>query len=368
MKKIKLLLISEAVGGGVRKHVIQLIDNLDQDKFDIYFIHGTREKDEAFVESYERLKTKATVIKCDLFVREINLKKDAQTLAFLMKKIKEIKPDIVHCHSSKAGAVGRVAAKICGVKKIFYTPHAYAFLAPEFSDTKKRIFIIIEILLSRYFTTKTFCVSKSELEAGINSKIISNKNAIVIHNGLARIDFTDKDRIRQELGFNSDDLLIGNNARLTEQKNPQLFIEIAKYLVSKNPNYQFVWIGDGPLKNEIKDLIFYNGLQKNVHLLGEKSQTDVLVSCYDVYLLTSLYEGLPYGPIEALRAGVPIISTRVAGMDEIVYEMETGFYVNDKIEQIFCKAIRLDKSKIKDCFNENFSLEKMIEQISYMYE
>lgn len=371
MKK-KLLLISESVGGGLRKHIVQLLTNLDTDIFEVYFIHGTNSLDKSFEQNYKILSEKVNLIPCEHLHREISLQNDLKSLKFIMKKIKEIDPHIVHCHSSKAGAVGRIAAKICGVDKIFYTPHAYSFFAPEFSKNKKRLFVIIEKILSRLATTKTFCVSENERKAAINYNIDHEFKIICIYNGLEKVSFPTNKKIRKSLNIQENRILIGTCARVSEQKNPSLFVEIAKNITQKNGNIEFLWCGDGPLLKNIKEKVSKLKLEKKIHFLGDRSDSELIVSTFDFFLTTSLYEGLPYAPIEAVRAGVPVIASNVVGNNEIVTSSDIGilFDLEDSsIDEIVLSQVSkiYDKTKIIKYFDEKFSLDTMIKKITNEY-
>lgn len=371
MIKKRVLLISESMGGGLRKHVVQLIKNLDQEKFEIYFIHGIKSFDEAFSSEYETLKEYATLIPCNTFEREINPRSDWQTYIFLTKKMKEIQPDIVHCHSSKAGVLGRIVAKINRVEKIFYTPHAYSFLAPEFSKIKKELFISIEKFLTKYATTKVFCVSKGEMKQAMKVNVGNTKKMTVIYNGLPIIDFPTKNNLRMRLGLSEEKIVIGNNARMSEQKNPLLFLKIAQSVISQNEDIHFVWVGDGPLMDSMKEIVSSSSVKSNIHLLGDRNDTEVLVSGYDIYLTTSLYEGLPYSLIEALRAGIKIIGTNVVGNDELIFE-NNQFDLDDigKAISLLSENINLfdeGKAEIRK-FENFFTIGKMISSIESNYE
>lgn len=372
MKK-KVLLISESMGGGLRKHVVQLIENLDNTKFDIYLIHGNEMLDETFINNYDSLKNYSKVYLCNSFKREIDPKNDWMAYKFISKKIKEINPDVVHCHSSKAGAIGRVAAKINGVKKIFYTPHAYSFLAPEFGSFKKSMFIQVEKYLSRFATVKTFNVSKGERDSAIEANIDKKEKFEVIYNGLPEIQGIDKKIIRKNLNFDMDSFIVGNNARMSKQKNPFLFLEIAKDVISIDRNYHFVWTGDGPLLEDAKKFVKKNNLSENIHFLGDRKDSEIIVSSYDLFLITSLYEGLPYAPIEAMRVGVPVLATNVVGNKEIINKQNGDIFDTSDRE----KAVKfiLDRNgienfeskEIKKVFKKNFYLDDMIKKIGDFY-
>lgn len=373
--KRKILLISESMGGGLRKHIVQLINNLDQNKFDLYLIHGTKNLDQIFLDEYESLSTRCHLIPCTFFEREIIVQQDLKVYQFLLRKMKEIQPDIVHCHSSKAGVIGRLAAKKNRIEKIFYTPHAYSFLAPEFSGLKKRVFIFIERFVSRYATVKTFCVSRGELDAALEAKIDKLSKFKVIYNGLSNESLPTKNEARKVLKLPQKAFIVGNNARISEQKNPRTFLEIAKKVLEEEPETIFSWIGDGPLRNEIEENLKDYDLKENIKFLGFHENSDKLVVAYDVFLFTSLYEGFPYAPIEALRAKIPVIATDVTGTEEIVVDRKNGYLLkNDFVDEavdIILNYIRgkntLNKELIRKSFEENFSLDLMIKKIEKEY-
>ena len=371
MDKKRIVLISESMGGGLRKHVVQLLSNLDKDKVELFFIHGSHTLDESFRNDYSHLEKNCKMFPCDHLIREISPKEDVLAYQFISKKIKEIKPDIVHCHSSKAGVIGRLAAKRRGVKKIFYTPHAYSFLAPEFSGKKKFLFIQIERFLSRFATTQTFCVSKGEMQAALEVNLDKTDKFQVIYNGLPEIDLPSKETIRAQLGLEKTVVVIGNNARMSEQKNPMFFMEIAQKMIRQNANWHFVWAGDGQLMPLFQSFIKQNGIEGNIHLLGERPDSEIVVTAYDIFLTTSQYEGLPYAPIEAMRAGVPILATNVVGNSELVIEGKNGYLIDlewsKSVEEKLYKAAKMDAQMIKADFRQRFAIDQMLKQIETIY-
>ena len=137
----------ETVGGGVRTHVLQLLKNLDPERYELTLIYGER-YDHVFESQREELAKHVTLILDSNLVRSAGLRASWKAVKSLRATLRRIKPDIVHCHSSIAGLVGRAAAKLEHVPKIFYTPHAYAFDAPEFSAKKRAVFGLAERVMS----------------------------------------------------------------------------------------------------------------------------------------------------------------------------------------------------------------------------
>lgn len=369
----RILFIVEAMGGGVRRHVVDLIKYLDKDKFDMYLIYSPNRADKAFNDEVVSLSSYCKIIENPFLYREINITNDVKAYREIAKEIKLIKPDIVHCHSAKAGVLGRLASKIKGVDKIFYTPHAYAFQANEFSNPKKKFFTYIERVLSKWCTTKTFNVSKGELQSALNNKIDKKNKFKVIYNGLPKIDFPEKNEVKNHLGISGYKSIIGTNGRLNPQKNPLSFFRIAKRVTDIRNDIAFVWIGDGPLLQECIDYINENDLSQNVFLLGFRNDAEKVVKAFDLFLLTSIYEGLPYAPIEALRAEVPVIASNVVGNNEIVKNSINGVLytreqeaVNNIIDLVTGKT-NINYNDLKLHYKKNFSIDTMIQELESQY-
>lgn len=361
----KLMIISETIGGGLRKHLLLLLHHMDLSQFSkIILIYGNR-YDEIFEDDILWLKQKGIeLIQIPSLVRSLNISDDVNAYEQISKIIKDEKPDIVHCHSSKAGIIGRLAAKIHCVPKIFYTPHGYSFQADEFSLLKRQLFTILERLASRMATTMTFTVSKGEKQLAIDKKIDYPSKFEVIYNGLPDVSFN-CGKLRKLLNISDDAFIVGNCARISIEKNVDLFIKIAQKFLELHPEVHFVWVGDG------KDLDEYKNIHSHIHFVGFRNDSDELVADFDVFLTTSLHEGLPYAPIEAIRAGVPVVASDVAGNNEVVISGVNGYLypLHDiqKAVQSIERATSINKKDIKKDFEERFLLNNMIQKIEKYY-
>lgn len=370
MEKLKIMFIAETMEAGVRRHVVDVIKGLNKDIYSISLIYGNR-VDSIFLKELDAIKNYTTLIKVDSLVREIDPIKDIRGFLAVRRAMKAFRPDIVHCHSSKAGVIGRISAKSLRIKKIIYTPHAYSFLAEEFSTLKKFIFINIEKLLSKTTTTFTFNVSEGERQEALIRRIDNINKFKVIYNGLPLIDFPDKANMKKELGLPADSFIIGNNARLSEAKNPMLFMSIARKVTNENPNIHFVYAGDGPLYDSCKEYIEEHELENHVHLLGFREDAETLVSIYDMFLITSTHEGLPYSLLESMRACVPILGFSVTGVEEVISD-NNGILISsekeasDVILESYTKNI-FSKELIYSIFESKFSIDKMLRDIHAMY-
>lgn len=373
MRKIKLVHIVEAMLGGIRQHICDIIENLDQDEYQIYLIYSDNRADKAFFDEKKRLEDCATLILCNEMQREIG-KHDFVAYRALIHHLKQIRPDIVHCHSSKAGIVGRMAAKRCGVKRIIYTPNAYAFETPDLSKLKRKIYVYAERFLSRHATSVTINVSKGEMALVKKYKLDKDEKFILIYNGIPDIELPSKEELKEELGLKPSIHYVGVTARCAMQKDPMTFLAIAERVTKEISDVEFLYIGDGEMMDEMREYVTDNGLADKVHLLGFRSDASKIVGVLDVYLSTALYEGLPYSMIEAMRAGVPIIATDVVGNNELVVDGENGRLFSTKVVSEGAGLIVNQLSHgivksidVRNSFQERYSLGTMIKKTKSVY-
>ncbi len=267
-------------------------------------------------------------------VREISFLQDYRAIIKLTKELKKINPDIIHLHSSKAGVLGRIAAFFLFKKvKIFYTPHGYAFLRTDISKTTKKFYSVIEKGLQWIFGGTIIACGDTEFEIAKNIG-----PAKLIRNGVDIID------IRQHFfPHQNAKLTIGILGRITAARNPQLFNDIAL----RFPDFNFVWIGDG----ELNHLITAPNIKITGWILDKKVVFEKLNSI-DVYLQTSLWEGLPIAVLEAMVLEKPIIATNIIGNKDIVVPDQTGFLF-DKIDELENYFDILKEPKTRAQFGEN---------------
>ena len=369
----KVLLIAEAMLGGIRQHVFDIAQGLDKKEFEVYLIYSDKRADDKFFEGINEVGKSVKLIKCNEMERSIGLH-DIKAYRKVKQHIKEIQPDVVHCHSSKAGIVGRLAAKNCKVPLILYTPNAYAFQSPDLSDIKKKIYIYAERYLSRKACSMTINVSKGEMNKALEYKIDVPEKFTLIYNGIPEIDLPDKEILKEKIGLKKNVKYVGFTGRCAKQKDPMTFLEIAKQVITKRDDTEFIYIGDGELQEQMQEWIINNNLTDKIHMLGFRNDSAEIVGAFDVYLSTALYEGLPYSMIEAMRAGVPIIATDCIGNNELVLEGINGhlFPLGDEnrgfvliLKQIDYKEITVNM--VINTFKSEFSLKRMIEKISNIY-
>jgi len=368
MKKKVIAYVCEALGGGVRKHLVDLLDHIDKEKYELHVIHGVSRMDSVFINATERLNS-VKFYSVNEMEREVNIKRDFAAIKKTIKILKKIKPDVVHCHSSKAGVLGRVAAKFLRIKKVYYTPHGYIVQDPNISKKKKQFFCFIEKVLANKLTTKVIHVSQGEEAEAIRNNILDKEKSIVVYNGM-NIPYREEASIHKS--FN-----IVTIARMDDQKNPWDAIKIVEGLLKDYPQIKYTYVGDGKYYEEIAEYVKNNRLEKNIKLPGFMDNPYEVLKDADLFLLTSLYEGLPYALIEAMAFKVPLLASDVTGNNELIVNDYNGFLYNlDNIEEGKSKLQVLinDKNKLMDMsknanqhFLNNFTIEKMIQTYDRLY-
>ena len=234
--------------------------------------------------------------------------------------------DLFHIHSTKAGLVGRLAA-IGLPLPIIYTPHAFLTMSPVCDPISYRGADIIERTLSS--TTDTFiCVSEEEVEHA-RSLGIPAKKIRMIPNGIPVWDANEfktmRETVRQELCLSDTDICIGSVGRLVDQKATHVLIEafgIAAHQLDKN--VKLIVVGSGPQLPRLEAMVQKLALGNRIQLVGELPGLRTM-SAFDVYALSSCYEGHPYTFIEALSLGLPIVTTAIGGAKMSVHEGVNGF-------------------------------------------
>ncbi|WP_316634771.1 glycosyltransferase [uncultured Flavobacterium sp.] len=287
-------------------------------------------------------------------VREIVPFQDLKSVFKLKKELKKIDPDIIHLHSSKAGVLGRIACFfLFKKKKVFYTPHGYAFLRTDISNPSKKLYSAIEKNFQRFFGGTIVACGDTEFE--IAQKIGPSE---LIRNGV------DIPEIRQHyLPHQNTKLTVGIAGRITAARNPELFNKIAL----RFPDYNFVWIGDG----ELNHLITAPNIQITGWIL-DKNIVFKALNSIDIYLQTSLWEGLPIAVLEAMVLEKPIISTNIIGNKDVVVHNRTGFLFDDieELNEYFevlndnQKRISFGQNALKRCedlFDKNQNFKQLLD-------
>jgi len=322
--------------------------------------------------------------------RSIHPLKDYKAYKKLQKIIKDFKPDIVHTHSAKPGAVGRLAASSLNIPAIVHTYHGHVFHS-YFGKLKTKFIINTE----RFLATKSHALiaisekQKSELTEEFH--IADKAKFKVIPLGFELKKFSEnqdekRKRFRREFNLGDDEIAIGIIGRLVPIKNHNLFLEGISYLLgTASKKIKAFIIGDGETRRALENraeqlkIPFSDDHDPNASLIftSWRNDIDVINAGLDIIALTSLNEGTPVSLIEAQAANKPIVSTRVGGIGDIVLENETALLsdTND-IASFQENLLRLvDNDELRESFNQKgadhvqkkFSVERLANDMSNLY-
>lgn len=272
--------------------------------------------------------------------RSINLVSNIKSVISLYKLIKRENYDIVHVHTPIAALLGRVAAKLAGVKHIVYTAHGFYF-HDDMSKKQYRLFYTIEKYAARFLTDWLLLQSKEDYNLAIKDRFLKENRTIHLSNGVDLIrKFNPKElknsaisNLIKEIGINQGDTIFTFIGRLVREKGIIELLKSFKEISLKHPNAKLLLIGglleserDTTSINDIKELL----QQDNVIYLGFREDIHNLLALSDVFVLPSYREGLPRSIIEAMAMNNAIIATNIRGCREQVFEGENGYLVEKK--------------------------------------
>lgn len=323
-KKKKILFIVEAMGGGVFTYIVDLSNEL-VNEYDMYIAYAVRKQTPENYRDY--FDNRIHLIEVKNFERSINPTKDMKAFIEIKNVAKRIKPDIIHLHSSKAGALGRFAFN--GRKTpLFYTPHGYSFLMQNHSTVKRMIYKAIESICS-----KRNCMTISCSEGEYQETLKLTRKATYVNNG---INIDELQRLIEQAGsIESHPFTVFTLGRICYQKNPDLFNKIAENL----PDVKFLWIGDGELREKLT--------APNIEITGWVKREDGLRYSLqgNVFLLTSLWEGLPISLLEAMYMKKLCVVSNVIGNRDVIHNGENG-YICKNITDF---EVAIEKIRSTDC-------------------
>ena len=314
--------------GGAQQNTLFTVSNLDPRKYETFLVTG---QDGELMDEANKIEN-LFIIK-DM-VREIRPLKDIKAFFQIVKALKKIKaqrpvasPILVHTHSSKAGILGRWAAKAAGIKTVLHSIHGFSFNESQ-TLLKKHIYITLEIITSK-ITSHFIAVSSSNIEEGLKYKIFNRQRISLIRSGINISQFknpkTGKEETRRNIGIPLDSPVVLMVSCLKPQKAPLDFVKSCSVIKKEIKNAVFVLAGDGELRQELENEIKKQGLEDSFHLLGWRRDIPEIINAADVLVLTSRWEGLPRVIPQAMAASVPVVATKVNGSPEAVKEGENGF-------------------------------------------
>ncbi len=362
--------------GGPALHALLLTEQLPQNGFESILVTGLESPTEGnMLDLIGEQEIKPIII--PELGRAIKPLKDFRAFWKIYKFLLNEKPQIVHTHMAKAGFIGRLAALCAGVPLIIHTFHGHVFHG-YFSPLKTQLFIYLERFLGR-FTDKIIAVSKI-VKSSLHKYGIAPLNKIsVIPLGFKLDKFLHKrcGFLRTELKLSQNIKLVGIIGRLVPIKNHHLFFKAAQEVIRVYPHVKFIVVGEGELRNKLKNEVFQLGIREHVIFLGWRSDLSDIYADLNVVVISSVNEGTPVSLIEGMACCCPAVATRVGGVPDVIEEGINGYLVNPgdakKMAQALVKILR-DPIKAREMGQAGqkkvvflYTVQRLSENITTLY-
>ncbi|MDD4333131.1 MAG: glycosyltransferase [Patescibacteria group bacterium] len=398
-KKKILYLITQSEWGGAQRYVFDLADNL-KEQFEI--IVGFGEQGEGGELTKRLMGAGIPYYSIRHLKRSISPFYDILALIEIIILIKKCQPDIIHLNSSKISVLGSLASIFCFKSRfckcyVIYTSHGWVFNEPM--NYIKKNFYKYNEKFAAIFKNKIICVSECDRKIAIEEKIVPENKLITIHNGVNKNNFLNKEESREKLltEFLKDkslnlskirdnyksEFIIGSIGNLYKNKGYEYLIKAINILFKKYYlHFTTCIIGNGAEQKNLQNLIKKYGLENDVILSGRILDAAKYLKAFNIYVCSSVKEGLSYTMIEAMQAGLPIVATNVGGNPELVdpyasYGYETGLLTEPKNPELLARRIKelIDNKLIREKLGENakikaeqeFTLDKMINKTREIY-
>lgn len=385
--KIKTIhIITRLDKGGSAENTLLTVGGLDKKMYDVVLVKGLSIESnmagdevravEKSVRETER--EGARVITVPGLVRRIHPFYDLKAFFALIKILRHEHPDIVHTHTSKAGMLGRWAAFFARVPIIIHTPHGHVFWG-YFGRCKTLSYIILE-RLTACITDKIIALTEREKKDHLHFLIASEDKFSVVHSGINLDRFSnlsvDSADMKRKLRIPEGNLVVGTAGRLTPVKGQRYLIEAARKIVDVRLDTTFVFLGDGELLDELKNMTTKLSVEENIKFLGWRQDVAEVMSTFDIFVLPSLNEGMGRVLVEAMALGKPIVASNVGGITDLVIDGKNGFLVpagdvetmvvriNDLLES---PEKRKKMGKYGKSRSVNYSSGLMVKKIDQLY-
>jgi len=379
-EKIRVLhIITRLDPGGSAENTVLSVERVNPERFNSRVWTGPGLLGHGPPDSYcERIGERVDVE--PHLVRPIHLATDVQALFDLTRHLRHAKPDILHLHSAKAGALGRVASRLARLDaRVVYTPHGHVFSGYGRSFAN-RVFTTVEKALAPR-TDAIVALTSDEIRTFLKHHAGHPSQFCVIPSGVDLSPYIaagpGRGKARGELGVGPDEPLIGFVGRFEEVKGPDLAVEILHHVLRRHPNARALMIGDGAMKASLVQRVQDLGLKDRILFTGWREDIPHLMAAMDVFLLSSRNEGQGRVLVEAMAVGLPVVAMRSGGVGEVVEQGETGLLVEPgdlpaASETLFSlledPAMRESLGKHgQERALERYSVDEMIRRLEILY-
>lgn len=373
--------ITRLILGGAQENTLLSCEGQHDRGHDVTLITGPAIGPEgSLIERAQRYGYRVIIL--DEMRRAISATKDFQTYQRLKSLLRELDPDVVHTHSSKAGIIGRWAAHRARCRLIVHTIHGLAFTAST-SRAVNHVYKTLEKITAPV-THKIVCVADAMREQSLLAGVGRPGQYVTVYSGMQTAPFIDppvsRDVVRRELGLCDDDVAVGTIARLFDLKGHDDLLDIAPELCAKQPTLKFLWIGDGSLRQSFERRIAHMGLTDRFILTGLVSPEKIpqLTHAMDILVHPSRREGLARALPQGSLAQKPVITYDIDGNREALIEGETGFALRpfdkaklaEKIEQLARDADLRQRmgARGREFALSRFDVKVMIDALEQVYQ
>jgi len=375
MKLVRPIRVMQVIArmnvGGPAVLVADLMRNFDPKMVDALLVTGYCDENES--DYLDEVAKDVKAVRVPGLGRSVSPLRDLSAFFLLMKEIRKFKPDVIHTHTAKAGVLGRVAGLLAApTAKRVHTFHGH-LLHGYFSKNKTQLVVLMEKLLA-IITFRLIAIGNSVKKDLVNAKIGTDSKYEVIFPGLQPLKTYAREEARRSLGLESGKTYLVFVGRLTQIKRPDRLLEIARYLKVNQPNCQILIAGAGELLETIEGVSASKGLP--ITFLGWRNDIDLILGAADIAILCSDNEGIPLTLIQASQAGLPIVSTDVGSVSDIVIDGVSGFLTDVSSEGLIQGITRLlEEPKLRYTFGkageqrarEFFSSHSMVEHHQRLY-
>ncbi len=373
-----LHIITRLIVGGAQENTIYTAALLEKSLFQVDVISGPQTGSEGSLIEEARSRGISLTILPDM-LRQVNPLHDLRALFQIAHRMRERNYTIVHTHSSKAGILGRLAARLAGVPIIIHTVHGWSF-HNHMSPLARQTYIVLERWCAS-FTDALIVVAHPDIQKGVQAGIGHPDQYHLIRSAIPLEDFNpsqyNRNIIRQELSLPPDVPVLGNVGRFSEQKNPLEWVRIAGRVGRQLPECRFLLVGDGPMRSLVEAELDKERLAERTIITGLRRDVPRLLSAMDVFLLTSLWEGLPRVIPQSLAMGIPVIAGRADGITDVISDGQNGYLCNPGdqdglasrcLELLKDPALRLTMGERgRELVVREFDIENMVVQITELY-
>lgn len=377
-----LYLITKSNWGGAQRYVYDLATHLPKDRYEAVVAFGG---DGILKTRLEEAGIRT--VRIGGLERDIRFFREPGVFFEIFALIKKERPAVVHLNSTKIGGIGGLAARLLGVPRIIFTAHGWAFKEKRPFFARQAIAFLSWVTMLLVHTT--ILVSKDDEERVRAFPRVSRKTKL-IYNGIDRITFEEKSAARKMLlgekspHLGSEVVWIGTIAELHKNKGVAYALEAFSIFLKRprdeaNGNARFIFavIGEGEERQSLERFAAEQKISDRVFFLGYRGNAASLLKAFDIFILPSLKEGLPYAVLEAGRAKVPVIATNAGGVREIVDDMTSGIVVKAKrpreIEQALAFLVSHDRERrefaerLKETVEKKFALPRMVAETTPLY-